>query len=40
MDRHDIDLEIMVLGTEKLENVEKVAREKAKRFIKELASRL
>ena len=36
-DRHDIDIEVMVPGVEKVENVEKIAREKANHFIKELA---
>jgi len=39
-DRHDIDVEVMVPGTEKLENVENIARDRAKRFIKELAKTL
>jgi len=37
-DRHDIDVEVMVPVSAKLEDVEKIALEKAKRFIKELAS--
>ncbi|MDD5476868.1 MAG: hypothetical protein PHG87_01450 [Candidatus Omnitrophica bacterium] len=39
-DRHDIDVEVMIPGTEKLENVESIARDKAERFIKELAKTL
>ena len=40
VDRHDINVEVMVPGTEKLENVESIARDKAERFIRELGKTL
>jgi hypothetical protein len=39
-DRHDIDIEVMVPGTEKIENIEAIAREKAKRFLSKLVKSL
>jgi hypothetical protein len=36
-DRHDIDVEVMVSSSTKLENVEEIAFSKARTFIKELA---
>ena len=39
-DRHDIDIEVMVSASAKIEDIEKIALEKAKRFIQELANTL
>lgn len=39
-DRHDIDIEVMVPVSTKLEDVEQIALEKTKKFIKELARTL
>ena len=37
-DRHDIDIEVMVPSSTKIEDIEKIGLAKARRFIKELAS--
>jgi hypothetical protein len=39
-DRHDIDIEVMVPSSTKLEDVEKIAYEKVKKIVKELAKTL
>ena len=39
-DRHDIDIEVMVPASVQVEDIEKIALDKARKFIKELASTL
>ena len=39
-DRHGIEIEVMIPVATRLEDIEKIALDKAKRFIKELAAAL
>ena len=39
-DRHDIDIEVLVEGNTPLGDVERIGRERAERFLRELAGRL
>ena len=39
-DRHDIDIEVMVSSSTNLDEVENIALDKAKKFVKELAKSL